>query len=214
MMLKYDVIDIEAELRDKTINIMKANELLNAELRDNYFDLVITRPDTLRFRHGNELGIISGDGTIRLIVKEGKPEKAIETFKRLINIAKKMTEFNENEELFNFDIVLILLFESKREAIDSILNFIGREKVELLSKAVNEPISAPYIGIYLREFGKPGAKEYIDIDLEPSSENLAKYWIKVHYIIQEQRGTNKLRDYMLEMTNKASSIVNMLEGEK
>jgi hypothetical protein len=211
MLLRYDIIDIEAELRGKTINVIKANELPNAELRSHYFDFVVTRPDAVRFRYGNEIGIISGDGRIRIIAREEKPEKAIETFKLLMNIAKKMTEFNEEEELFNFDIVLILLFESKEGALNTILNFIGKEKVELLSKAVNEPISAPYIGIYLREFGKPEAKEYMDIDVEPSSENLARYWVKVRYLIKEQRGINKLRDYVLEMTNKASSIVNMIE---
>jgi hypothetical protein len=214
MLLRYDVVDIEAELRDKTINVMKANELPNAELRSDYFDFVVTRPDAVHFRYGNELGLISGDGRIRVIAKDERPERAIKTFKLLINIAKKMTEFNEEEELFNFDVVLILLFESKRGALNTILGFIGKEKVELLSKALNEPISAPYIGVYLREFGKLGAKEYMDIDVEPSSENLARYWIKVRYISEEQKGINKVRDYILEMTNKASSVVNMLEGEK
>jgi hypothetical protein len=36
-----------------------------------------------------------------------------------MNIAKKMTEFKEEEELFNFDMVLILLFESKRGALNA-----------------------------------------------------------------------------------------------
>jgi hypothetical protein len=208
------VVDIEAKLRGKMINVMKANELPNAELRSNYFDLVVVRPDAVRFRYGNEIGIISGDGRIRIIAKEEKPERAIETFKLLMNIAKKMTEFNEEEELFNFDIVLILLFESKRGAINTILDFIGREKVGLLSKAVNESISAPYIGIYLREFGKPGAKEYMDIDIEPSSENLWRYWVKVHYNVEEQKGIDKLQDYVSDMINKTSAIVDVLEGEK
>jgi hypothetical protein len=214
MLLRYDIVDIEAELRNRTINVAKAGEIPSAELRGNYFDLVIARPEILRFRYGNEVGLISGDGTIRVIAKEEKPEKAIKTFKLLVSIAKKLTEFNEEEELFNFDLVLILLLESKEGAINRILSFIGKEKVELLSKAVNEPISAPYIGIYLREFGKPGAKEYMDIDVEPSSENLARYWVKVHYLIEEQKGINKLRDYVSEMINKASSMVSMLEGEK
>jgi hypothetical protein len=50
--------------------------------------------------------------------------------------------------------------------------------------------------------------------VEPSSENLARYWVKVHYNIQEQKGINKMQDYISEMINKASSIVNKLEGEK
>jgi hypothetical protein len=213
-MFKYDIIDIEAELIDKTINVARANELSNAELRNNYFDLIVIRPDVVRLRYGNEIGLISENGIIRIIVKEGTPEKAIETFKQLINIAKKMTKFNEVEDFFSFDIVLILLFESKKGALNTILDFIGKEKIEHLSKTVNEPIASPYIGIYLRGFGKPTTKEYMDIDVEASSENLARYWIKVRYVIKEQKGINKLQGYISEMTNKVLSIVNMLEGEE
>jgi hypothetical protein len=125
-----------------------------------------------------------------------------------------MTEFNEEEEFFNFDIVLILLFESKKGAINTISDFIGREKVKLLSKAVDEPISAPYIGVYLREFGKPEAKEHMDIDIEPSAENLVRYWVRIRYTIQGQKGINRLQNYISEMVSKISSIINMLEGEK
>jgi hypothetical protein len=210
----FEIIDLEAELRDKTINISKADELSNTELSGNYFDLIVRRPDGIRFRYRNEIGMILSDGTIRLVAKDEGPEKAINTFKTLINIAKKMTKFDEEKELFNLDLVLILLFESKREAINVILNFIGKEKIELFSKILGEPVSAPYIGIYLREFGKPDWREYMDFDIEPSREDLTKYWVKIRYNIQKEKGINKLPNYISEMISKVSSIINMLEGEK
>jgi len=210
----FDLIDLEVELRGKMINIAKADELSNIELSGNYFDLILRRPDGIRFRYRNEIGSILGDGTIRLVVKDEEPGKAINTFKKLISIAKKMTEFDEEKELFNFDLVLILLFESKIGANNNISNFIGNEKIKLLSKTLGEDVRASYIGVYLREFGKPDCKEYMDIDVEPSSEDLSKYWVKVRYNIKEQKGIGGLLDYIQEMISKASSIVNMLEGER
>lgn len=214
MTMDIEVVDIEAELRYKEINISRADKLSNVELAGNYFDLILRRPDGIRFRYGNEVGSILGDGTIRLIARDEDPTKAIDTFKLLINIAKKMTEFDEEKEFFNFDLVLILLFESKRGAINTILEFIGKDKIEILSKALGESISAPYIGVYLREFGKLGAKEYMDIDIEPSSEDLNKYWIKLRFILKDREGINKLPDYISEMINKASLAVKLMEGEK
>jgi len=123
-----------------------------------------------------------------------------------------MTEFDEEKELFNFDLVLIPIFQSRQGAIKVISNFIGEEKLNLLSKTLGEPITAAYVGIYLREFGKPGGKGYMDIDIEPSGEDLNKYWIKIHYELKDQQGIGSLRDHILEMLDRASSVVSFLEG--
>jgi len=210
--LVFNIIDLEAELKNKTINIAKADELSTTELTENYFDAFVKRPDGIRFRYRNEIGLILSDGTIRLIAENEDPERAIKTFKLLINIAKKMTEFDEEKELFNFDLVLIPIFQSRQGAIKVISNFIGEEKLNLLSKTLGEPITAAYVGIYLREFGKPSGKGYMDIDIEPSGEDLNKYWIKIHYELKDQQGIGSLRDHILEMLDRASSVVSFLEG--
>jgi hypothetical protein len=211
-LLRYDIIDIQVDLKDKTINIAKADELSSAELSGNYFDLVLRRPDGVRFRYRNEIGSILSDGTIRLIANDEDPRKAVSTFKLLLGIAKKMVEFDEENEILNFDLVLILIFGSKKGAINTISNFIGKEKIDIISKALEEAIAAPYFGVYLREFGKLSYKEYMDIDVEPSSEDVNKYWVKIRYKIKEQKGIGNLLRYIEEMINKASLITNLLEG--
>jgi hypothetical protein len=211
-LLRYDIIDIQVDLKNKTINIAKADKLSSAELSGNYFDLVLRRPDGVRFRYRNEIGSILSNGTIRLIASDEEPEKAVGTFRLLLSIAKKMVEFDEENEMLDFELVLILIFESKQGAINTISNFIGKEKVDIVSKALEEAIAAPYFGVYLREFGKLGYKEYMDIDVEPSSVDLNKYWVKLHYKIKEQKGIGNLLRYIEEMINKASLITNLLEG--
>jgi len=67
--LVFNIIDLEAELKNKTINIAKADELSTTELTENYFDAFVKRPDGIRFRYRNEIGLILSDGTIRLITE-------------------------------------------------------------------------------------------------------------------------------------------------
>lgn len=209
----FEIIDIEAELANRTLPLDKVDELKVSELRGNHFDLHIVRPEVVTLRLGEEIGRIQADGTIRLITGK-RPGEALNTFKILISIAKKLEEFDENEEIFNLDIVLILYFISKQGAINVLTRFITEEKLEALSQRLGERIVAPYFGIYLREFGKTDEKERIDMDIEPAATNINKYWVKARWKLEEQKGIGRLKEYIDEIVRKTSSVVAFLEGEE
>jgi len=209
----YEIVDIEAELVKKTLPLDKADQLTVSELRGNYFDLHIIRPEMIFFRLGEEVGELRAEGTIRLITRRKTPEKALKSFNVLINIAKKLVEFDENTELFNFDIVLILYFESKQGAKNVIARFIGEEKLNFLQQILHEKNTIPYLGIYLRDFGKEEFKDIINIDIEPASKDAEKYyWIKIRRELYNEKGIGNCKDYIDEMIEKASTIVKALEG--
>jgi hypothetical protein len=217
----FKLIDLEAELEPpipaqserSRINIGIADELSFAELTGNYFDLIRITPDKITFRYGNEVGLISHDGKMRLVTRYEKPEKAINTFRLLISKAKKMSEFDEESGSFNFDIFLCLLFESKRGPVNTILDFIRREKIEYLSKILGETVCTPTIGVRLREYGKSDSRAYMEIDVEPDVDNISRYKVEARYTLRRQRGISGLPSYIQEMVSKASSIVNLLESE-
>jgi hypothetical protein len=209
----YEIIDIEVELVKKALPLDKADQLTVSELRGNYFDFHIIRPEMIFLRLGEEVGELRADGTIRLITRRKTPEKALKSFNILINIAKKLIEFDENTELFNFDIVLILYFESKRGAKNIITRFIGEEKLNFLQQILNEKNVVPYLGIYIRDFGKDEFKDRIDMDIEPASKDAERYyWIKIRRELYNEKGIASCKDYIDEMIEKASVIVKALEG--
>lgn len=209
----YEIVDIEAELVKKALPLDKADQLTVSELRGNYFDFHIIRPEMIFLRLGEEVGELRADGTIRLITRRKTPEKALKSFNILINIAKKLIEFDENTELFNFDIVLILYFESKQGAKNIITRFIGEEKLNFLQQILNEKNVVPYLGIYIRDFGTDEFKDRIDMDIEPASKDAEKYyWIKIRRELHNEKGIASCKDYIDEMIEKASVIVKALEG--
>ncbi|MEM3871223.1 MAG: hypothetical protein QXE05_01505 [Nitrososphaeria archaeon] len=121
------------------------------------------------------MGRIEADGTIRAIVQRKKPDEARNVFLKLVDIAKKLREFDEKRETFDVEIVLILHFSSVRGAIKALSEYLGIEKIRTLSDRLGENVAAPYIGFYLRDFGKSRQKETIDIDIEPSSRDTQRY---------------------------------------
>jgi hypothetical protein len=71
----------------------------------------------------------------------------------------------------------------------------------------------PYLGIYIRDFGKDEFKDRIDMDIEPASKDAERYyWIKIRRELHNEKGIASCKDYIDEMIEKASVIVKALEG--
>jgi hypothetical protein len=208
----FEIIDIEANLVDKAIPLGKADELPISEIREDYFTSHTIFPEMIILRRGDDTGIISGNGIIRVIVRNKLPEEALKIFNKLINITKKLREFDESTQIFDFDITLILYFESKYGAKSTIIGFFGKDKLDLLEKIINEKITALYFGIYLRDFGSREEKDLIDIDIEPASRDVEKlYWLRVRRSVKHTAGIDNLKNYIYEMEKKACAIVSNLE---
>lgn len=209
----FRVIDIEGELAYRTIPTDKAKELSVSELSGGYFDLYITRPEEISLRRGDDIGIIRSNGTIRAITRGKNIDHAVNVFEKVVKIAKKLEEFDENEEIYNFEIILILHFESEKGALNTLKEFLT-EKIDALEKVLGEEIAAPYFGFYLRDFGKEEKKERIDVDIEPLDADPNKYWVRTVRNVYRTKGTAKVKDYIEEIVNKVVAVVKHLEGER
>ncbi|RLC79569.1 MAG: hypothetical protein DRJ03_23295 [Chloroflexi bacterium] len=211
--LYFDVVDIDVKLVRKSLPVERAKQLTDAELKGNYFDASVCRPDSIYLRYADKHGIIGIDGRIRLVARKTTLEDAFNAFKILIGIAKKLEYFDESEEIFDYDNVLIMHFPSKKGAINKITEFIGKDKVEKISKVVGERVAAPYFGFYLREIGNL-RKELIDIDIEPSIEDINKYRIQVIYRAKECKGIKDILPSFNDIIEKVIKVITYLEGEK
>jgi hypothetical protein len=206
----YRFVDIEVELVRKTIPIERYKELGASEIM-NYFESFTFTGDSIVLRKGPDIGVIRGDGTIRVLTRDKSVDKTIDIFQHVLNLSKKFVTVDEINEIFNLDVDVIFIVEGKKRAAENLKKILS---VQNISSSLGEETSALGLVIYLREFGKGKERDVIRINIEPwtGTNELDKYWIQIRWQRKDYKGIRFLSE-MKELVKIGINSIKGIEGE-
>jgi hypothetical protein len=206
----YRFVDIEAEIVRKTIPIELYKELEASEIM-KYFESFTFISDSIVLRRGPDIGIIRGDGTIRVFTRNKSVDKTIDIFQHVLNLSKKFVTIDEINELFNLDVSVTFIVEGTKSAIENLKKILS---VQNISSSLGEEISALGLVIYLRDFGKSEEKDVIRINIEPwtGTNKLDKYWIQIRWQRKDYKGIRFLSE-IKKLVEIGINSIKGIEGE-
>jgi hypothetical protein len=206
----YRFVDIEAEIVRKTIPIELYKELEASELT-KYFESFTFTSDSIVLRKGPDIGIIRGDGTIRVLTRDKSVDKTIDIFQHILNLSKKFVTIDEINELFNLDVSVTFIVEGTKSAIENLKKILS---VQNISSSLGEEISALGLVIYLRDFGKSEERDVIRINIEPwtGTNKLDKYWIQIRWQRKDYKGIRFLSE-IKKLVEIGINSIKGIEGE-